>query len=125
MAASDLAAVGVERDQMPAPQVEAVPALAWRSGSLTEEREVRGRVVGLVLVVAGSWAGAVAVPAPAGGVAARELPSATPIVGDVAQGKNGAGQAVQQGGGGLVALAVAVGDISRGHHLRDRRLLRD
>jgi hypothetical protein len=123
VAAPDLLAVGVERDQMPASQIGAVPALARRSGSLTEEREVRGRLVGLVVVVAGPRAGAVAVPAPAGGVAALELLGAAPLVGPCLQGKDGAGQAVQQGGGGLVPPAVAVGDVARGHHLRDRCVL--
>ena len=68
-AAADIAAIRVERDQVPGPDVEAVPALALCSGGGPEVVEVAGRPCiravaadrgrraarGEVLVVAGDW----------------------------------------------------------------------
>src|SRR4029450_3609785 len=73
LAAANRVAVGVERDQVPASKVEAVPALAALAGPGAEEPVVAAGAGEVVVVVAGGGIGAGAEAAPAGQVAAREL----------------------------------------------------
>ena len=128
-AAGDLAAVAVQHDDVPGAQVVAVVARARRAGRRAEVGEVGSGLPG-VLVVAERRARAGRVPAPGGRVAAGEGRGIGHRVGVVAEREDRAGEAVEQAGGGLVAVVVAGGDVTGadedgrprgGRHGRGRR----
>jgi hypothetical protein len=114
LATADLVAVGVERDQMPASQVEAVPALAGLAGPWSEEPVVAAGAGGLVVVVARSRIGPVAEATPARQLAARELAGRAVVGGGVAKGEDRPWPGVEQGRGLLVAAAGAAGGVAGG-----------
>src|SRR5215211_967361 len=114
LATADLVAVGVERDQMPASEVEAVPALAGLAGPWPEEPVVAAGVGGLVVVIARGRIGPVAEPTPARHIAARELVGRAVVVDGVAEGEHCTRQGVDQSPGLLVTVAVAAGDVAGG-----------
>jgi hypothetical protein len=111
-AAADVTAVGVQADQMPATKVEAVPALATRACPGPEEVVVTAGAWRVVVVVAGDRICAVAEAAPAGRVALGEVTGRSILVRRVAEREHRPGQAAEEGGGLLVAVGAAVGDVA-------------
>src|SRR5205809_7841519 len=90
-AEGDEAAVGVQDDNVPGAEVEAVVTLVARSGAVTEVVERPGRRTGLVLVIAAGGVGARLVPAPGRVVAAQAGAERTIRERVVAGGEDGAG----------------------------------
>ena len=99
---------------MPAAQLIAVVALRGLPGGRSEVAEVAAGPTGQVVVVARGRAGAALVAAPGRVIAVGELAGRAGVVDIVAEGGDGAGQPVEQLGGGLIATGGTPGDIPRG-----------
>ncbi len=95
-----------------APRSKACQPSAGVAGRRPEVVEVRGRAVGLVLVVARNRPGPVLVPAPRRVVAAGEVRGRPARVGEIARHEDGPVQLVQQRRRGLVPVGVARGDVA-------------
>src|SRR5215212_8539721 len=111
--ASRLGAVGVERHDVPAPQVIAVVALRGIAGG-SEVTEVAAGPTGEVVMVARGRLGAALVAASRGAIAGGELAGRAGVVDVVAQGGDSAGQPVEQFRRRLVATGGTPRDIPRG-----------
>ncbi len=120
-AATDLLAVRVQADDVPRAELEGIPALVRDAG----RRHRSSRSTPAAPAVSYSWLPgtgdrAVLVPAPRRVVAVREFLGGSALVGQVAQGEDGAplrNQLVQQRRRGLVPVGVAVGDVARRQNL--------
>src|SRR5207247_10779296 len=106
------AAVGVQDNNWPGAEVEAVVPRVARSGAVTEVVERPGRRTGLVLVIAEGGVGARLVPAPGRVVAAHV--GAERTIGErvVAEGEDGARDGVEDPRRQLVAVDTATRDVA-------------
>ena len=110
---------------MPVTQVVGVVALIGVFGGLPEVPEIPLGIFRVVLVVARGGPGAVLEAAPGGIVALVEVLGRPVRVGIVAQGEDRTGDATDELGRGLVALAAAIGYVARrDNHRRGGGLFR-
>ena len=114
-ASADERAVRIEHDDVPRPEVVAVPAFPARPGGAAEVVEVRRRGRGrLVFVVPDRGPGARPVATPGRRVTVAEVGCRTVRIGDVTECGHGARDPVEQDRRGLIAGRGAVADISGG-----------
>src|SRR5438093_11671426 len=109
----DMAAVGVQYDDMPGAEIDAVVSLAARAGAVPEIVKTGVRRAGVVFVIAQQRVGLALVAAP-GGIVAIGVIGGCAVERVVAQRDHGARIGVQQTGGGLVTVPPAGADVARG-----------
>jgi hypothetical protein len=97
---------------VPGAEVVAVVAASRIAGGGTEVGVVRRRARDAIIVVAGCRPGAVLVAPPGRLVAEGEFGEGAVGVGVVAGGEDGAGDGVEQFGGGFVVVVGAAGDVA-------------
>ncbi len=110
-AAADIAAVRVERDQVPRAEAERVVPLARFAGCRSEVVVVAARPRRLVLVVSRHWRGDRLHLSPRQVVGVRELLESAPLVLLVAEGKHAVGGDVEKELSGCGLLAGARGGL--------------
>src|SRR5205807_10671262 len=120
------ARVAVQHDDVPGAELVAVVTLGRIAGGRAEVAEIaRGGGARVVVVVARHRIGTGLVAPPARVVAVLVVGGGAVGIAGVAQREHGAGDAVEQGGGGLVVGAVAARDVARPYQRDTRRRLRD